>query len=183
MSVVGIVHETHDLLCEGQIDHAFGGALAFAYYAEPRGTLDVDVNVFVPFDDAQPVVGEFDRFGFFAEKDPEDWSPQAGVRLHRGNDLVAIGLFFSIDELYEGIAERVCQYPFAGRDLPFLSAEDLAMFKLSFGRRKDWVDLGYLAEYRPLDIDDVERQLIAHSGPTMYPRVARFRAMFRNAES
>ena len=29
------------------IAHAFGGALALAYYAEPRATIDIDVNVFV----------------------------------------------------------------------------------------------------------------------------------------
>ena len=30
--------------------HAFGGALALAYYAEPRATIDIDLNVFVPAD-------------------------------------------------------------------------------------------------------------------------------------
>jgi len=28
------------------LPHAFGGALALAYYAEPRATVDIDVNVF-----------------------------------------------------------------------------------------------------------------------------------------
>src|SRR5947209_7381077 len=32
------------------IPHAFGGALALAYYAEPRATIDIDLNVFVPVD-------------------------------------------------------------------------------------------------------------------------------------
>ena len=30
------------------VPHAFGGALALAYWAEPRATVDIDVNVFVP---------------------------------------------------------------------------------------------------------------------------------------
>ncbi|MBI1843131.1 MAG: hypothetical protein HYR89_00725, partial [Actinobacteria bacterium] len=29
------------------VPHAFGGALALAYYAEPRATIDIDLNVFV----------------------------------------------------------------------------------------------------------------------------------------
>ncbi len=29
------------------IPHAFGGALALAYYAEPRATIDIDLNLFV----------------------------------------------------------------------------------------------------------------------------------------
>ena len=32
------------------IPHAFGGALALAYYAEPRATIDIDLNVFVTAD-------------------------------------------------------------------------------------------------------------------------------------
>ena len=32
------------------IPHAFGGALALAYYAEPRTTIDIDLNLFVPVD-------------------------------------------------------------------------------------------------------------------------------------
>ena len=31
-----------------ELPHAFGGALALAYYAEPRSTIDIDVNVFIP---------------------------------------------------------------------------------------------------------------------------------------
>src|SRR5262245_29500700 len=38
----------HKSLRAARIPHAIGGALALAYYAEPRTTIDVDVNVFVP---------------------------------------------------------------------------------------------------------------------------------------
>ena len=58
------------------IPHAFGGALALAYYAEPRATIDIDVNVFVPttsFDEvAEPLV----RLGAAAD----DPSVEARVR-------------------------------------------------------------------------------------------------------
>jgi hypothetical protein len=30
------------------VPHAFGGALALAYHAEPRATIDIDLNVFLP---------------------------------------------------------------------------------------------------------------------------------------
>lgn len=43
-----------------RIRHAFGGALALAYYAEPRATIDVDVNLFVPisrFGDVSAALG------------------------------------------------------------------------------------------------------------------------------
>ena len=36
----GKILATHDALAE--VDHAFGGAIALAYYAEPRATVDID---------------------------------------------------------------------------------------------------------------------------------------------
>ncbi|HEY7952208.1 MAG TPA: hypothetical protein VID70_04420 [Solirubrobacteraceae bacterium] len=36
----------HRALAQAKVAHAFGGALALAYYAEPRGTIDIDLNVF-----------------------------------------------------------------------------------------------------------------------------------------
>jgi len=48
----------HDALESGAIPHAFGGAIALAYCTEePRGTRDLDVNVFVPPSDAAQVLG------------------------------------------------------------------------------------------------------------------------------
>ena len=81
-------------------------------------------------------------------------------------------MFLSLDEHYDEIAARVVTFPFAPahRPLPFLSAEDLALFKLSFGRPKDWVDLQSLCRAgRQLDVAYIERQLLALRGPAMNP--------------
>ena len=45
------------------LPHAFGGALALAYYAEPRATIDIDLNVFVPTDRFAEVAGPLVRLG------------------------------------------------------------------------------------------------------------------------
>lgn len=59
-----------------------------------------------------------------------------------------------------------------------LEVQDLVVFKLSFGRDKDWVDLRQIIRSGlALDVDYIERQLIALRGPTMYPRLARLRAL------
>ena len=81
---------------------------------------------------------------------------------------------------YDEIRHRCVQHPFGrGADvLPFLSAEDLSIFKLSFGRPQDWVDLQAIVAARPdLDIELIEELLVALRGPTMYPRVARLRSL------
>lgn len=182
MTVVELVLAVHDVLDHAGIAHAFGGALALAYYSEPRGTLDVDVNVFAPFAEAAGVVKEFESLDLAPARPPEQWLPIAGVRLSRTGEAVALDLFFSLDERYDEVSRRSQPFPF-GPDrkvLPFLSAEDLAVFKLSFGRDKDWVDLRQLARRQPpLDIAYIERQLLALRGPTMNPRLARLRALIR----
>jgi hypothetical protein len=42
-----------DALSRAGIPHAFGGALALAYYATPRATIDIDLNVFLPTTEAE----------------------------------------------------------------------------------------------------------------------------------
>jgi len=54
------------------------------------------------------------------------------------------------------------------------------VFKLSFGRPQDWVDLRAIAAARPkLDIEYIDEQVVGLRGPTMYPRVARLRGYLR----
>jgi hypothetical protein len=47
----------------GEIPHAFGGAIALAYYAEPRATIDIDLNLFVPADRAGEIAVRLAAFG------------------------------------------------------------------------------------------------------------------------
>ena len=184
MSVTDTVLEVHDALRSARVSHGFGGALALMYVAEPRGTVDVDVNVFVPFDEVGDVVDVLAAIGLRPELEPAEWLPAAGIRLKRHRDPVPVDLFASIDERYGEIERRVERHPFGPkrRRLPFLSAEDLVLFKLSFGRDKDWVDVGAIASARPhLDVAYIEDQLIGLRGASMYPRLARLRRLLRSA--
>lgn len=177
-----MVVDIHRHLVNAGQAHAFGGALALAYIAEPRGTVDVDVNVFAPMTEIDAVVEMFAALGLRAEQPRNRWLPIAGVRLRRDGDPYPVDVFPSLDQRYDRIERRCVHHPF-GPDrivLPFLSAEDLALFKLSFGRDKDWVDLRSIARsHRSFDLDYIEDQLIALRGPTMYPRIARLRSLAR----
>lgn len=182
MSLVGLVLAVHRRLADAGVSHAFGGALALGYVAQPRGTVDVDVNVFVPVDGLDPVLGALEPLGLRPEGAPAP--PVAGVRL-RGGTPYPVDLFPSLSPHYAEVEQRRVSRPF-GADaiaLPFLSAEDLALFKLSFGRAQDWVDLESIAVARPdLDVAYIERQLVALRGPTLYPRVARLRQLLRRTQ-
>ncbi|MGH9223291.1 MAG: hypothetical protein ACRD2W_05805 [Acidimicrobiales bacterium] len=182
MTFVSFVIDVHRALSQAHVAHAFGGALALGFIAEPRGTVDVDVNVFTPIVELSAVLETLSTMSLEPELRSEQWVPVAGIRLRGGTGTYPVDLFPSVDERYAEIAGRCVAHPF-GLDkvtLPFLSAEDLALFKLSFGRDKDWVDLRAIASARPdLDADYVERQLVGLRGPSMYPRLARLRRLLR----
>jgi hypothetical protein len=93
-------------------------------------------------------------------------------------------LFFAFDGFHDDVLDRAVTKPFvsAGRwhDLPFLSAEDLTVFKISFGRTRDWADIEVMIEAGTgLEPDYVERQLVRSNRPTAYLSSARFRALLR----
>lgn len=183
MSIIDLVIEVDAHLDEAGMPHAFGGALALAYIVEPRGTVDVDLNVFRAVTESSVVLAVFDEIGMRPERPRTEWNPAAGIRLRRDADSFPVDLFLSLDdESYAEIERRCVRRKFgpSEKPLPFLSAEDLTIFKLSFGRDKDWVDLRQIARAVPsLDVSYIERQLLAMRGPHMYPRLARLRRLLR----
>lgn len=185
MEFVDLIVTVHQQLDDAGIAHAFGGALSLGYAAEPRGTKDIDVNVFVAPERLPTVEHALSEIGFRrpdADGDAEV-IPVAGVRFEHITEPFPIDVFCSIDDRYREIEGRVTTHPFGRNDevLPFLSAEDLCVFKLSFNRAKDWLDLAEIARAQPdLDVDLIEELVVALRGPTMYPRVARLRSLMRS---
>jgi len=180
MSLIKAVLEIHRFLDASAVPHAFGGALALAQYAEPRATVDIDVNVFAPEPGQSDVVASMATLGYVPERHADDLVPTAGLRLRRPTDPYPVDLFLSLGPAYDEIATRTRCSPFGPDlvELPFLSAEDLVVFKLSFGRDKDWVDIRQIIRSGVvLDGAYIERQLIELRGPAMYPRVARLRSL------
>jgi hypothetical protein len=47
----------HEMLDSLQVDHQFGRAIALAWYRSPRATTDIDLNITVDPDQADPVLG------------------------------------------------------------------------------------------------------------------------------
>lgn len=179
MNVIDLAVAVHRLLQQHDLPHAFGGALALNLYAEPRMTSDVDVSVFLPWTEHQHVVSCFDALGLRPTAPLTDATPIAGIRLE-GSDGQRVDLFLALDEAYDGVLARAAMVDYGrnGERLPFFAAEDLVAFKLSFNRAKDWVDIqSVIRNGTPLDEATIERTLLALRGPTMYPRLARLRAI------
>lgn len=123
------------------IPHAFGGALALAYYAEPRATIDIDLNLFVPADHFPEVAGRLLVLGVDAD-DPEAIASVARDGQTRVMwDLTPIDLFFAYDAFHDAAAAARRTVPFAGSSIPILAAEHLVVCKAVFNRPKDWIDI------------------------------------------
>ena len=47
-SLVQVIHLLEDVLTAAQLEHSYGGAIAYNYFGPPRLTQDIDVLVLVP---------------------------------------------------------------------------------------------------------------------------------------
>ena len=150
----------HEALRAAKVPHAFGGALALAYYAEPRATIDIDLNVFLPVERWREAIEELGPLGVRITKLDENALLRNGqCRLWWERN--PVDLFFSYDPIHEEMRERIRRLPFADETLPFLSPEHLAVCKAMFNRPKDWLDIEQMviASNPRLDLDDVETWL------------------------
>ena len=129
-----------------RIPHAFGGAIALAYYATPRATIDIDVNVFLPVSRAGEVLELLEVLGAepLGEAERARLAREEQARVYW--DRTPVDLFFSYDALHESCLERRRRVPFGEGDaIHVLAAEDLLVFKVLFDRDKDWRDIEELA--------------------------------------
>ncbi len=140
-------------LAAADIPHAFGGALALAYYAEPRSTIDVDVNIFATPERAESTFAVLDSLG--ATVDAAIHLPAVArdgqVRVSWGR--TPVDLFFAYDPLHDACRDAVRQVPFGDASIPILSPEHLIVFKAVFDRRKDWLDIEQILFLNAGDID------------------------------
>lgn len=165
----------HRALAAAGIPHAFGGALALAWCTRrARGTIDVDVNVFLPPDRAAEVLAELPEEVAWGEADLARIDADGQVRLWWGT--TPVDLFFSTTDFHDRAATRARVEPFLDEELPFLSCRDLAVFKAFFDRTRDWADLEEMAAAGTLDVEAVLGVLVRYLGGEDH-RVARVRSL------
>ncbi len=120
------------------VPHAFGGALALAYHAEPRATIDIDVNVFVPVAEAHRVLAPLAGLGIDVAEAATTAARDGQVRVMW--DDTPVDLFFAYDRFHDAANRDAVEVPFADHVIRVLSAEHLAVCKAVFDRPKDWID-------------------------------------------
>ncbi len=146
----------HDGLDAASIPHAIGGAIALGYCVlEPRGTRDVDVNVFVGSQRARDVLAAMPEGVELGGVQLEQAERDGQTRLKWG--ITPIDLFFSVLPFHDRVQAHVREVPFEGRTIPVLDCTGLAVFKAMFARPRDWVDIEAMVEARSLDVDETIR--------------------------
>jgi hypothetical protein len=153
----------HDGLDGAGIPHAIGGAIALGYCVlEPRGTRDVDVNVFVDPQRARDVFAAMPEGVEVSGLQLEHAERDGQVRLRWG--ITPIDLFLSVLPFHDRVQAHIRVVPFEGRTIPVLDCTGLAVFKAMFDRTRDWADMEAMVEARTIDFDEVTRWILEMVG-------------------
>jgi hypothetical protein len=148
----------HDVLTTAKVSHAFGGALALAYYAEPRATVDIDLNVFLAPAEHPRLLALLAPLGVGDEVDPAALGRDGQARCWWGR--TPIDLFFAHDEIHVAMREAIRTVPFGDDRIPILAPEHLLVCKAVFNRPKDWLDIEQvLVAVGDLDVAEIDRWL------------------------
>jgi hypothetical protein len=148
----------HRSLARRRIPHAFGGAIALAYWTlDPRGTSDIDLNVFVPAADCTRALNALPAGVAQPAGTPETIAREGQVRLWWED--TPIDLFFDYVPVHADAARHRRTVPFSGTRIPVLGPIELAAFKAMFDRTRDWADIEAMLAAGTVDPDAVRTTL------------------------
>jgi hypothetical protein len=148
----------HRALSAKEIPHAFGGAIALAYYTlDARGTQDIDINIFLTAQSCEAVLSSLPE-GTERPKDTD-------AKVERDEQFrvfwkeTPVDLFFRYDPIHEDAERHSRTVPFAGSRIPVLGPIELAVFKALFDRTQDWADIEAMLLANTLDLEAVRDRL------------------------
>ena len=141
----------HEALRRAGFPHAFGGAIALAYCTEePRGTRDLDVNVFAEPSRAPEVLAALPEGVTVGSADVRSAERDGQVRVWWED--TPLDVFLDVHGFHRQVAARVRTMPFAGHEIPVLDCTALVVFKALFDRTRDWADIEAIAQAGTADL-------------------------------
>jgi hypothetical protein len=144
--LLDLVFALIDAFESSEIAYAFGGAIAYSTWAEPRATRDVDLNVWLPAEELAAGFDVLERIGATLDRDTAAKEASSrGMFVARYRD-IRIDVFVPSVPFYEIAREHRRRVSFDGRPTWVLSPETLAVFKLLFHRPKDLADVQRMLE-------------------------------------
>lgn len=163
MNLPGKIKSLHKHLAKAELPHAFGGALALAWCTErARGTIDIDINIFVTANQNESIFKVLPKTIDHTEKQRNLLRDEGQVRVWW--ESTPVDIFLNTTDFHNDAAKRVRWESFAGATIPFLSCNDIAVFKAFFNRTKDWADLEEMKTAGTLSIKKVRSELSKYLG-------------------
>src|SRR5262245_32617361 len=166
-----------------KVDYAIGGAVALGYWARPRGTVDVDLTLFFPQQQASEAVRVLQQIGC----DIIAARAIASLREHgfcRATFVSRrVDVFIQSNSFYEQAKARRRRVYLEDQQVMILDAESLAVFKLMFFRPQDFVDIRNMLKFQGLAFDRqwVRQRLLEIVGPRD-PRLAEWDKLVSDSE-
>jgi hypothetical protein len=154
-------------------EYALGGAIALGYWGAPRGTVDVDVTLYLPADKPAECVRLLQEIGcdFSATEALESFREHGFSRVTYGG--VRVDVFLPIAPFYEAARVRRKRVEIAGQPAMIWDAETLAVFKMMFFRRKDLADVEQILRSQAAQFDRAwVRERLAEMYGVRDPRLA-----------
>jgi len=159
-------------------EYAIGGAIALGFWGAVRGTVDVDLTIFLSPDHPSECVALLQDIGCSVSS-----TSAIQTLLEYGYcrvllEGIPVDVFLPTVEFYEAARQRKQRVLIDEQPIEIWDAETLAVFKLMFFRRKDIADLEQiLANQRDtLDRDWITRHVEAIFG-RRDPRVTQWREL------
>ena len=160
------------------VEYSIGGAIALGYWAQPRGTLDVDVTIYLPANQPTSCVRLLQSIGCEVKSQEaiESLTQHGFCQVEFGQRRVDV--FLPVLPFYEQARLRRQQVSLNGQPLMIWDAATLCVFKMMFFRRKDLADVEQMLRIQGAAVDRawVQQQLIELYG-RHDPRVAQWHAL------
>lgn len=159
-----------------QQEYAIGGAIALGFWGAPRGTLDVDVTLYLPPDQPSQCVWLLQDLGCEV---PSAAAAAESLREHGFCRVIFAGLYLDVFlptiPFYTEARARRRRVQLGDHPVWIWDAETLVVFKMMFFRRKDLADVEQIlrAQGRQLDRQWVRSQIEGIHG-ARDPRLAQW---------
>lgn len=151
-----IARRVADVLERRDLPYAIGGAIALGFYAAPRATIDVDVNIFVPPKERlNEILDALAEIGFSPQDDLTVLERNAiSEGQFRGTvEGLRVDVFVPAIPYYAELITRRHEVPLLNRPIWILGAADLVVLKMMFFRRKDLADVESILRNLGPDLD------------------------------
>ena len=148
----------HRALSAARIPHAFAGALALAYYGEPKATHEIELEVFAVADSWPVVRVALAPLGVDVAADVPALERDGRVRLRWERNPVELS--FGAGHFHDEMRRATRRAPFTTGTIPILAPEHLAACKALFDRPVDWIEIEQMiVATDPLDLPEIEAWL------------------------